>query len=249
MASLILAIRFLTIVPVPGPEAKGPRALGRAAWWFPVVGLVMGGVLLVLDRGLSQLLPPVLLAAFVWAAWKVLTGGIHLDGLADCLDGLAGRDPRRRLAIMRDSRIGVLGAAGLVLGGLLALAALAELSPAVRSRLLLLAPAVGRLMPLLVGPCFRPATPGRGAGALFLSGLSGWAGLVHLVWIGALATWLFGAWGLAPVAAAAAAAFGWAAFLSSRLGGLTGDALGSADEIGELAALIGAASLVHLGLI
>jgi adenosylcobinamide-GDP ribazoletransferase len=249
MASLILAIRFLTIVPVPGREARGPRALGRAAWWFPVVGLGMGAGLVALDRGLSRLLPPFLLAAAVWAAWKVLTGGIHLDGLADCLDGLAGRDPAGRLKIMRDSRIGVLGATGLVLFGLLSLTALAEFPPAARWRLLLVAPAVGRLMPLLVGPCFPPATPGRGTGAPFLSGLSGWAGLVHLSWTGALAVWLFGVWGLAPVAAAAVAAYGWAAFLASRLGGLTGDALGSAVEVGELAALIGGASLVHLGLI
>lgn len=249
MASLILAIRFLTIVPVPGREARGPRALGLAAWWFPVIGLGMGVGLAGLDRGLSPLLPPFLLAAVVWAAWKVLTGGIHLDGLADCLDGLAGRHPRQRIAIMRDSRIGVFGAAGLVLGALLALAALADFPPAARWRLLLLAPAVGRLMPLLVGPCFAPATPGRGAGAPFLSGLSGWAGPVHLLWIGALAVWLFGAWGPAPVAAAAATALVWAAFLASRLGGLTGDALGSAVEIGELAALIAGASLVHLGLI
>ena len=44
MGSLILALRFLTVVPVPGRESAGPPALGRAAWWFPVVGLMLGGV-------------------------------------------------------------------------------------------------------------------------------------------------------------------------------------------------------------
>src|SRR5262245_56761816 len=115
MGSLILAVRFLTIVPIPGREARGPGALGRAARWFPSVGLVLGGALAALDRGLALAFPTSLSAVLVVAAWKASTGGIHLDGLADSLDGLGGHDTEQRLAIMRDSRIGVFGAAGLIL--------------------------------------------------------------------------------------------------------------------------------------
>ena len=60
MASLVLAVRFLTIVPVPGREAAGPGALGRAAWWFPAVGLALGGGLMLADRALAAVVPPLL---------------------------------------------------------------------------------------------------------------------------------------------------------------------------------------------
>ncbi|MGH7401649.1 MAG: adenosylcobinamide-GDP ribazoletransferase, partial [Candidatus Rokuibacteriota bacterium] len=160
MGSLILALRFLTIVPVPGREAEGPSALGRAAWWFPVVGLMLGGALAVTGRLIDAVWPPLLGAALLATVWKVATGGIHLDGLADSLDGLAGRDAARRLAVMRDSRIGVFGAAGLALLLLLTVTALAGLSASVRLRVLVLAPVIGRVAPLLAGAWLAPATPG-----------------------------------------------------------------------------------------
>ncbi len=62
MASLVLAVRFLTIVPVPGREAGGPGALGRAAWWFPAIGLALGGGLMLADRVLAAVVPPLLSA-------------------------------------------------------------------------------------------------------------------------------------------------------------------------------------------
>ena len=247
--SLVLAVRFLTILPVPGREAEGPRALGRAAWWFPIVGLALGAVLVALDRLLSLAFPALLAALLVVSLWKVATGGIHLDGLADCLDGLGGRDVQHRLAIMRDSRVGAFGAVGLIIYFLTSLLALAETPVGVRDRVLLLAPAVGRLAPLLIGPRFRAATPDHGSGSRFLEGLSGWAGPVHLAAAVAGSAWLVGAQGPIMVLGAILVVFVWSAFLARRLGGLTGDALGSGVELGELGMLLGAASLAHLGLV
>ena len=74
MASLILAIRFLTIVPVPGREAAGPGALGRAAWWFPAVGWAQAR-LVVVDGAAARAFP--LAALLVVSLRKVATGGIH----------------------------------------------------------------------------------------------------------------------------------------------------------------------------
>ena len=249
MASLILAVRFLTIVPVPGREAAGPGALGRAAWWFPVVGLVLGAALGALDRVLGRLFPPLLAALLVVSVWKVATGGIHLDGLADCLDGFGGPDVERRLAIMQDSRIGVFGAAGLVLCFLIALSALAELPPSARAGSLLLAPVVGRLSPLLVGAWFAAATPQKGSGADFLRALSPWAGPAHLALAAGLAALLFGVAGLVAVAVALAGVLGWSALLAWRLGGVTGDVLGGGVELGELGVLLATAALAHQRLI
>ena len=248
-SSLILAVRFLTIVPVPGREAAGAEALGRAAWWFPIVGLALGAVLVVLDRALALVFPPLLSALLVLTAWKVITGGIHLDGLADCLDGLGGADAEHRLAIMRDSRIGVFGAVGLILYFLIALAALSEIPPGRRAPVLLLAPAAGRLAPLLVGACFGPATPERGTGAGFLRGLSRWAGPAHVMAALALSIMLLGPGGGLMAAGALAVAFASAALFAWRCGGLTGDALGAAVELGELALLLIGAALAHAGLL
>ncbi len=248
MAALIFAIRFLTIIPVPGWEAQGRDALARAAWWFPVVGLALGGALAIAARVLEAVFPPILSAVLLIALWKVATGGIHLDGLADCLDGLGGRDHASRLAIMGDSRIGVFGVVGLILLFLISIAALAEMPWPLRWRALLLAPAIGRVAPLLVGARFRAATPDHGLGASFGLALSRWAGPVHLLWIPVVAARLLGPWGLAIVLAALAAVFLWSAFLARRVGGLTGDVLGAGVELGEIGVLLGAAAAGQLRL-
>jgi adenosylcobinamide-GDP ribazoletransferase len=243
---LILAVRFLTIVPVPGREATGAGALGRAAWWFPAVGLALGACLVAADHLLAFVFPPLLGSILVVGLWKVLTGGIHLDGLADVLDGLAGRNAERRLAIMRDSRIGVFGAAAIVLCFLISAGALDALPAGRHPEILLLAPAAGRLAPLLIGPLFSAATPGQGAGADFLEGVSPWAAPVAVSGLWILAAVLLGPWGGLLLSLALASALLWAVFLASRLAGLTGDALGSSVEIGELATLVAAAALIHL---
>lgn len=246
MGYLILAVRFLTIVPVPGREATGAEALGRAAWWFPAVGVALGACLVAADYLLAFLFPPVLASLLVIGLWKALTGGIHLDGLADVLDGLAGRDAERRLAIMQDSHIGVFGAAGIVLCFLVSAGGLEALPAGRHPAVLLLAPATGRLAPLLIGPLFPAATPGHGAGAAFLEGLSPWAAPVFVAGLWILAASLLGPWGGLLLSLALASALLWAVFVASRFGGLTGDALGSSVEIGELATLLAAAALIHL---
>jgi len=144
VSGFLAAARYLTIVPLPGPGHAPIDALGRSAAWFPIVGIGIGVGLVLADRVTSWLFPPLLAALLTVTAWKLVTGGLHLDGLADCLDGLVGRDPERRLAVMRDSRIGAFGAIGLIFFLLLEIVALSELPPAVRARTLLAAPVIAR---------------------------------------------------------------------------------------------------------
>jgi adenosylcobinamide-GDP ribazoletransferase len=214
-----------------------------------VIGLALGLALVAVDRLLALAFPPLLAALLVLTAWKVATGGIHLDGLSDCLDGLAGRDVERRLAIMRDSAIGVFGALGLILCFLIGLVALADLPPAAHPRVLLLAPVVGRLAPLVAAASFGAATPGRGVGAWFLGGLPRWAAPVDLLAALGLAAALLGAAGLLLALGGLAMALAWSAFFARRLGGITGDVLGAGVEIGELAVLLAGVSLAHLRLL
>src|SRR5262245_49966303 len=188
---------------------------------------------------------PTLAAVLALAGWKIATGGIHLDGLADSLDGLAGASRERRLAIMRDSRIGVFGAAGLVLCFLLAVSALAELPERLRELALIAAPALGRIAPALGGAGAAAATPRAGLGADFLDGLSRWTGPAQLAAAAAALALAIGPAGFVVAGAAAAAALAWSALMARRLGGLTGDALGAAVEIAEVAALLAFAGLAH----
>lgn len=245
MTGLVTAVRYLTIVPVPGSARAGREDLGRSAAWFPLVGLAIGAVAVLVDRVTAFLFPTLLSALLTVTVWKLLTGGLHLDGLADSLDGLVGRDPEHRLAIMRDSRIGAFGAIGLILFLLLEIAALAELRGALRWRVLLAAPALARSMPLLIGRLF-PAARREGHGASFQASLSANSAAVGVVAGVAVALAALGVPGIAAVVAGIAAALGFARLLAGRLSGVTGDVLGASIEVSELAVLLAVAAWAHL---
>src|SRR5690606_23854022 len=103
------AVAFLTTLPAPRVPFS-PDGLGRAAVWFPAVGLLIGLVLCLVAWVAHYLFDPWLAGALVVAAWAALTGALHLDGLADCCDGLfAPVPPERRLEILRDPRVGGFG--------------------------------------------------------------------------------------------------------------------------------------------
>ena len=115
MRDFLNAFRLLTILPVPGGELRAGDT-GRAAGWFPAVGLCLGALPALVFVLLGPVAPPPLQAAMTLAVWIALTGGLHLDGLGDSFDGLGYAGSReRRLEIMRDPRIGAFGVTGLAL--------------------------------------------------------------------------------------------------------------------------------------
>lgn len=232
-----MAARYLTIVPIPGPAHAPLEALGRSAVWFPVVGVGLGLLLVVVDRLTGWLFSPLLAALLTVSVWKLVTGGVHLDGLADCLDGLVGRDAEHRLAIMRDSRIGAFGAVGLILFLLLEIVALAELVPPARGSALFAAPVIARATPAILAALFRPARA-DGHGAAFQAGVRPSAIAVGLAVAVAASTFALGGLGVATLAAGLVAAVALGAFVARRLGGVTGDVLGAAVEVAELAVLL-----------
>ena len=237
MSALALAIRYLTVLPVPGGRDDSPGGLGRAAAWFPLVGVGLGGLLVLVDHLTARVFSPWVSAALTVAVWKAATGGLHLDGLADCLDGLAGRDPGQRLAIMRDSRIGTFGATGLVFVLVLEVAAVMEVPPAIRWRVLLVAPTIGRAMPPLLARLFGPARR-DGQGAAFAAGVGGRGAGLAVAAALSIALVTLGAAGVVAMLLAVLVVWSGAAFLARRLGGLTGDVLGAAVEGAELVAVL-----------
>jgi adenosylcobinamide-GDP ribazoletransferase len=242
---LLLAARYLTIVPLGGgPPHQGGVPLGRAAPWFPVVGLGIGALIALIEQATDRLFPPLLAALLTVTAWKLLTGGLHLDGLADCLDGLVGADPEQRLRIMRDSRIGVFGAVGLILFLLCEIVAVVELGPSLRWRALLTAPVVGRATPALLAWCFAAARSG-GQGASFSAGVQPRAVPLALALAAVVGGLALGLSGLVALLVAGLAALGLGWFFARRLGGITGDVLGAGVELAELTALLTVAAWAH----
>jgi adenosylcobinamide-GDP ribazoletransferase len=237
VSGLLVATRYLTIVPIPGPAHAPLEALGRSAAWFPIVGLGLGLLLVLADRLTGWLFSPLLAALLTVSVWKLVTGGVHLDGLADCLDGLVGRDPEHRLAIMRDSRIGAFGTIGLILFLMLKIVALAELVPPIRGSALFAAPVIARVTPAVLAALFRPARA-DGHGAAFHAGVRPSAVAVGLAAAVVAATFALGGLGVVTVAVGLVAAVALGGFVAGRLGGVTGDVLGAAVEVSELAVLL-----------
>lgn len=231
---VMLAFSFLTVIPMPTLEYQ-PGLLGRAGRWFPLVGLLLGGVLTLAHWGLSQLFPPLLTAALVTTLWAALTGGLHLDGLADCCDGLLAATSReRRLEIMRDPRTGAFAVVGVVLFLLLKVMALAAL-PAAQPALLL-APTWARW--LLLWGARQPLARPSGLGADFAAGLTGRNQALALLLPLLLFLPFFTLQTVLAVLAAVAAT-GWLIHLArQRLGGVTGDVYGLVVEVSELVILL-----------
>lgn len=239
-----VALGFLTTLPIPQPPFD-PARFGRAGRWYPLCGLVIGALLVVVYLLAGALFAPAVTATVVVTAWAGLTGGLHLDGLADCADGLLPPVEReRRLAIMRDARVGAFGVIALVL-------ALGLKSGAVATSLdgmtaLFLAPVWARWTLLLAA--YQPSARPDGLGAGFAAGLTG-RSLIPALTTAVVATIAVLAWreSLVPavlltvvgaIVAVHAVAAAVILFARRRLGGVTGDVFGLVVESSEIAFLL-----------
>lgn len=232
-----IAIAFLTILPGRLPAELPADGLKRSAGFFPLAGWLIGAVLAgsawcFVWAGLPPLVSAVLLVTL--GAW--LTRGLHLDGLADLLDGLGGgQTPERRLAIMKDSATGAFGVIGLVLLLILKAACLAALVGNGGEPLffaLFAAPVMARwaMVTLACGVQY-PRVSGTGHAFVGKVGLRelalGAFLLTPLIW------WNWSA-GLIILGGAMLPAF-WLRFKATKaLGGVTGDVLGASCELGEV---------------
>jgi adenosylcobinamide-GDP ribazoletransferase len=238
---LLIAVQFLTRLPLRTRAAPAPTAVGRSLLYYPLVGLLLGLLLYAAAAALARL-PALLAAALVLAAWVAVTGALHLDGLADTVDAFAGGrgDRTRILAIMQDPRCGAMGAVALCLVLVLKLAALETLLARGAGPTVVAAPLLGRLaLPLLflTTPYLRAG--GLGADLACHRPRRATAAVVA-VWAAAIAAW--GGWrGVLLLAAAVAVFVLLRRWLMSRLGGTTGDGAGALVELVETAVLVVAA--------
>jgi adenosylcobinamide-GDP ribazoletransferase len=241
----MVALRFLTRLPLPEVRPR-PGDLRRAAALFPLVGLVVAGFGTGVRAALGPLLGPVVAALAAVAAMIAVTGALHEDGLADTADGLwGGWDRERRLEIMRDSRTGTYGVLALLAVVGLRAALLVPLDLAAFARAVVCGHVLGRAATVALARLLPPAAPGRGAEATGPLGPAGGAtaALTALLVPVAAAGW----WAAAVLAAAGLVLAGCAALFRRRLGGITGDTLGAAEQLVELAAIAVVAVLARGG--
>lgn len=232
--NFIRAIQFLTIVTVNRKEKVTEGDLARSMVYFPLVGFLIGVILVYADKALSYVLPHTIGNALLVLISVLLTRALHIDGLADTLDGLmGGSDKESRLRIMKDSRIGTAGVLGIVFVLLVKYLCLNNLFNDDKTELLLIAPVLSRWSQALM--VFRANyVRDQGMGRAFVGHLraTGLAvssavavGIVaYVLWVpallviaGTLALTLIGRW-----------------YLVRKLGGVTGDAIGAVSELNEV---------------
>jgi adenosylcobinamide-GDP ribazoletransferase len=239
----LAAVAFLTRLPLGRTAGGDPAALLRAAPFFPLVGAAIGLAVGAAAIGLAEVLPALLAGLLAVALELVLTGALHLDGLADSADGLGGADRERSLAIMRDHALGAYGAAAVALDLLVKGAALGILAEADALAAVIAAVALSRAAPLPLARLLPYARAGAGTGRLLsVHARTGpvCAGIALAV---ALALALYRLDALALFAAAAAVTAATGLLARHRLGGVTGDVMGAAIELSATAALLVAVAL------
>jgi cobalamin 5'-phosphate synthase/cobalamin synthase len=235
MNRLFAAVAFLTRLPVPSRPAFDGADVGRATLLFPLVGALLGGVLALLAAALGPRLPPLVAALLVIALSALLTGALHLDGLADMADGFGGGHGRDDvLRIMRDHAIGAYGAVALVLViGVKAAALAALIARGDALGPLVVGPALGRWASVPLARFLPHAREEGGIG----SALTLHVGSVELggatLLAGALALALGGVRGLVFWAGVAAATLVNGIVCRRRIGGITGDTMGANTEVCE----------------
>ena len=235
MRNLRWALAFLTRIPLTPSDPAGFPAPAIGVW-FPVAGLVIGGVVGGIFWAASQLLPAMPAAVLAIASGALLTGGFHEDGLADTFDAVGGgNDVEAVLRIFKDSRLGTFGVAALILSILFKVTLLGTLDATAGLLALMAAHSIGRGVAAATMGWATPATAGLGTSLMagFTRAHAVAAAAVGLA-IGAFFVGLPAVFAFTLAAIAATTLVRWA---TGKAGGITGDVLGAIEQFGEMAVL------------
>ncbi|AMV73412.1 adenosylcobinamide-GDP ribazoletransferase [Desulfuromonas carbonis] len=240
------AIAFLTVFPVARNLALEPPRLARSMAFFPAVGLTLGLLLVVADWFLGLLLPRAVLDALLLLLLIGATGALHLDGIADLIDGLAGgRDREGILRIMKDSRVGAIGAVGLVMTLLLKYLSLTNIPLPAKAAALVLMPAAGRWIQVVLAVNCRYLRAEGGTGRIFVEQVGEREMLIATATLLAAVLVLFHLQGILLFFLLAVVAALLIRYFNRRLGGVTGDVLGGATEVVEIVVLLLVLAVSH----
>lgn len=239
MKTLILMLQFMTRLPIPVEIEVAPEDFPRGTKYFPVVGLVIGILNGLLCLLLSMRLDRSMVVILVVLCNLLLTGALHLDGLADTCDGLfSARVKERMLEIMRDSRIGTNGAIAIFFDLALKVVLLWQIKDPYLVKGLLIAPVVSRTMLIILILTCPPARAESGMGNLFV-GKTRWsdAMIAFLVCLAVMAAGL-GYQALPVIGMNLLALWLYRRLVLGKIGGMTGDTLGAMNEVSEVVSFL-----------
>jgi adenosylcobinamide-GDP ribazoletransferase len=238
MKGLFTAMTILTALPLNRHTAASDEDLARSTIFFPVVGFMIGFLLMTVTQWLSPILHPGPLSAVLLVVSILLTGGLHLDGLADLCDGLAAGGNRERiLSVMKDSRIGAFGVMGLTVVLILKYSLFYEIIGKGWLRSFLMMGVLSRWAMVLAAFSGRYVRE-EGTARPFI-------GQIRRPWfIGSTGITVGFAWmifkgpGLLVLLPVFLFVFLFLHYLKLKIGGLTGDVLGALNEITEVLVLL-----------
>jgi adenosylcobinamide-GDP ribazoletransferase len=230
------ALQFLTLCPCPTRLDYADADLGRSAIFFPVIGLVLGSLLVVVNFLLAPFASAALLSVILVTLLAFLTRGLHLDGVGDTFDGLgAGGDRDRILSVMDDSHTGVFGLTAVVLVLLLKIHALESID-ADRGRTLLVALILGRWAMLLLA--YRSTAAKDGLGSRLIGHLKTKYFLIATLLTLVLVAAIWRRNGIVMMAWVAIFTTASKIYFHRRLGGVTGDTCGAVGELSETSVMV-----------
>jgi adenosylcobinamide-GDP ribazoletransferase len=245
MRLYFIALQFLTIIPLPFAVRCDERDLGKSMVFFPLVGLTLGALLVGVDYVLALLFPRPVGDLLLITCLAAVTGALHLDGLADVCDGVAARGDRERfLAVMKDSRIGAVGVVGLTLGLLLKYEGLLQVPAVYKREALLFFPLVARFSQVQLTVGARRARA-DGLGSAFIGGAGAWQFIFAALFTLATAWLLLGIRGISCCIVLSVLTWGMKAWFHRKLGGISGDIIGCASELNEIACLLTLLAFYH----
>ena len=239
MRNFFQALSFLTILPSGQISLSNERDLARSMAFFSLVGLLIGLLLAIGYYLLSFLFPKSLVLWLTLGLLALLTRGLHLDGFADTIDGLASGGPKEKiLEVMRDSRIGAFGVIGLILLIGAKYLSLGQIPDQSIPYSLILMAVMGRNSMVLV--CYRSAyaRSGKGLAKPFVENLAVREMILCSVLAFGIGLLLMGKEGVLVFLGTCLFSFGYRLFFLKKLGGVTGDILGAANEKTELLCLL-----------
>jgi adenosylcobinamide-GDP ribazoletransferase len=245
-----LALSFLTIFPGNWHKSPSSREISNSRAYYPIVGLLLGLLLVGAEGGAREILPVYLTAALLLVALVIATRGLHLDGLMDVCDGLfGGYSAERRLEIMRDSHVGafaVVGVTSLLILKYGSLVSLLSFRAPGKEWALLLFPMFSRWSMVVLLGAF-PYVRVQGLGSPFHQGGAKVATFLAALTATAISAVLGGFGGLGLLVGLSLVAWLLGLGMSRMLGGLTGDTYGAANEIIEVVGLMAAVALLTQG--
>ena len=234
----LVAWHLLTTIPLylqkkPVPEKSD---VANATVFFPLVGFIIGSLLFLIYLIFNRSVSSEITSIFILGGWILLTGALHIDGLADTIDGLSGgKNKNEILHIMRDAHIGAKGTVGIILLLMIKYLLILQLTSSPGLRTLICAPVLAR-WGVVIGCYAVPYVREEGMGGFFsLIGFSHIMGATLITLV--LGILLVGPFFLIPLVGVGGFSLIWSLYLKRKIGGFTGDTLGALTEMGEVVAL------------